>query len=165
MLNQDEDQIDCGYSCERKCGMCKHQIVLRLMKALLKLEIHINISESILQMIFSIGYFVRPSSWQCHGCRQSSFYNPVLSKQLDVLPEYQGVLKLNGSFVKGCYERASQVDTQYFGIKEDGGCWTSKNVVDDYMNCYRYSRWREGYNCNSGIGGLGTIFVYELGKI
>ena len=89
----------------------------------------------------------------------------MLSKQFDVLTEYQGVLQLNGSFVEGCYKRASQVDTQFFGIKEDGGCWTSKNVVDDYMNCYRYRRWMDGYNCNSGIGGMGTIFIYELGKI
>ena len=72
----------------------------------------------------------------------------MLSKQLDVLPEYQGVLKINGSFVKGCYERASQVDTQYFGIKEDGGCWTSKNVVDDYIMMF-------------GAGGAASISLNE----
>ena len=96
----------------------------------------------------------------------------MISKQVDVLAEYQGVLHLNGSFVKGCYERASQVDTQFFGIKEDGGCWTSKNKIEDFKDCDKHNRWKPLWkdgryvdNCKSGIGGQGTIYIYELGQI
>ena len=91
----------------------------------------------------------------------------MLFKQVDVLAKYQGVLQINGSFVKGCYDRASQVDTQFFGIKEDGGCWTSKNAIEDFSDCNRYGKWRiaDPNSCKSGIGGQGTIFIYELGKI
>ena len=170
MFNQDEIQIDCGNSCKRECGMSHERNTILLIKEIL-FQNHISKNVSIYHNLFTktmflIGYHLYPGeSSVCHGCRKSSFYNPMLFKQVDVLSEYQGVLQLNGSFVKGCYERASQVDTQFFGIKEDGGCWTSKNKIEDFTDCNIYRRWTQLFNCKSGIGGQDSIFIYELGKM
>ena len=80
-------------------------------------------------------------------------------KYVDLLSDYHGMIQINGSYIDGCYEQANNLGSEFFGLKEGGGCWTSRMYED------LYQFFEEAGNCVSGIGGQDTIFVYHKSKL
>ena len=94
-------------------------------------------------------------------CFKEKFWHPVLYKQVDIIPEYHGKISKNDSYIKGCSEKAQSLGTQYFAVKEGGGCLASKREEESL----KFGRnWQSGSNCISGIGGPGEISIYYLRK-
>ena len=75
--------------------------------------------------------------------------------------EYHGKISKNDSYIKGCSEKTQSLGTQYFAVKEGGGCLASKREEESL----KFGRnWQSGSNCISGIGGPGEISIYYLRK-
>ena len=68
---------------------------------------------------------------------------------------------MNGSYVDGCYNKASFFGSEYFALKAGGTCWTSQPhralfSAQPFMH--------PGDNCESGIGGKDHMFLYKNRK-
>ena len=94
-------------------------------------------------------------------CFKEKFWHPILYKQVDIIPEYHGEISKNSSYIKGCAEKAQSLGTQYFAVKEGGGCLASIREEESFK--FR-GNWQSGSNCVSGIGGPGEISIYYLRK-
>ena len=89
------------------------------------------------------------------------YFDPGSHKYIDLLSDYHGMIQINGSFIDGCYEQANTIGSEFFGLNEGGGCWTSRmyRMYEDRFQFHPAS------NCVSGIGGKNTIFVYHNRKL
>lgn len=116
------------------------------------------------KLITFIGYMngVMEHTEHPETCFKDTFFHPELYKEVEVIPEFHGKIRRNGSFVKGCSEKAQSLGVRVFGVTEGGGCWASKTGFHNFRRFRRFIR--IGSNCAAGVGGPGEIAFYTLRK-
>ena len=83
------------------------------------------------------------------GCWKDSFDRAV--------PGFQGNLKVNGSYILGCYERTKSLGFDIFAVQFGGECYTSLGALKSY------SKYGVSSDCVSGSGGRLANDVYLRG--
>ena len=72
------------------------------------------------------------------------------------IPGFRGYIKVNGSYINGCHQKAQSLGNSIFALQNDRECWTSKEGE------VTYNKYGKSKKCVLGHGAIHANSVYKI---